>query len=108
MVVRSLRNDKAYNVGNWAASFIQWGCMKGRSIGDKELISDRPLDLTPLEMVEVGAETEESLIKKDREDQRDPAMAEFLNKLATTYRDPALMPIHYSENANDHRTPLLS
>ncbi|PIA57760.1 hypothetical protein AQUCO_00600468v1 [Aquilegia coerulea] len=50
----------------------------------------------------------ESLIKKDRKDSSDPAMTDFLDKLVTAYRDPALMPIHYSQNANDHNTPLLT
>ncbi|XP_073107245.1 CSC1-like protein HYP1 [Elaeis guineensis] len=50
----------------------------------------------------------ETLIKKDREDQNDPAkMAEFFDKLVTAYRDPALMPINHSQNSNEHTSPLL-
>lgn len=51
----------------------------------------------------------ETLIKKDREDQNDPAkMAEFFDKLVAAYRDPALVPINRSRNSNDRTTPLLS
>ncbi|KAA8547957.1 hypothetical protein F0562_004386 [Nyssa sinensis] len=49
----------------------------------------------------------ESLIKKDRDDQNDPAMADFLDKLITAYQDPALMPIHYSGNSDRQNSPLL-
>lgn len=49
----------------------------------------------------------ECLIKKDREDQNDPTMTEFLDKLVTAYRDPALMPIQYSESLDRHTSPLL-
>ncbi|CAM8916163.1 unnamed protein product [Rhodiola kirilowii] len=37
----------------------------------------------------------ESLIKKDRQDQNDPTMSEFLNELETAYQDPALMPMPF-------------
>lgn len=50
----------------------------------------------------------ESLIKKDRKDQGDPAMADFLDKLVTAYQDPALKPMHFSGNNNGHNTPLLA
>ncbi|CAM8936437.1 unnamed protein product [Rhodiola kirilowii] len=51
----------------------------------------------------------ESLIKKDRQHENDPAMAEFFNKLVTAYQDPALMPIQYSSRRDETRTtPLLS
>ncbi|GMP30627.1 hypothetical protein CsSME_00005205 [Camellia sinensis var. sinensis] len=48
----------------------------------------------------------ECLIKKDRDDQNDPSMVEFLNELVTAYRDPVLMPIQYS-GRNDRNTSLL-
>lgn len=44
----------------------------------------------------------ESLIKKDHGDQNDPSMPEFLDKLVTAYRDPALMPINYSGRNDIH------
>lgn len=50
----------------------------------------------------------ESLIKKDREEQNDPAMGEFFRKLVTAYRDPALMPMQHSMNSNERNSPLLS
>lgn len=50
----------------------------------------------------------ECLIKKDRDDQNDPAMAEFFDELVTAYQDPALMPIHYSGNLESLNTPLIS
>ncbi|XP_072951862.1 CSC1-like protein HYP1 [Typha angustifolia] len=49
----------------------------------------------------------ETLIKKDRADQNDPAISEFFNNLMSAYRDPALMPIHHSLNTNEHNSPLL-
>ncbi|XP_021297717.1 CSC1-like protein HYP1 isoform X2 [Herrania umbratica] len=49
----------------------------------------------------------ECLIKKDREDQNDPTMTEFLEKLATAYQDPALMPVQYSRSADGRSSPLL-
>ncbi|XAR51708.1 hypothetical protein NMG60_11006421 [Bertholletia excelsa] len=48
----------------------------------------------------------ECLIKKDKSDQNDPTMAEFLDKLVTAYQDPALMPIQHSQNSDRH-SPLL-
>ncbi|QCE12610.1 CSC1-like protein HYP1 [Vigna unguiculata] len=51
----------------------------------------------------------ECLIKKDREDQNDPNMSEFYDKLASAYNDPALMPIKYSGRCgNNPRLPLLN
>ncbi|XP_011017881.1 PREDICTED: CSC1-like protein At1g69450 isoform X1 [Populus euphratica] len=50
----------------------------------------------------------EILIKKDREDQNDATMSEFFDKLATTYQDPALMPIQYSADCDSLNRPLLS
>uniref|UniRef100_A0A1D1XSZ1 Putative membrane protein C2G11.09 n=1 Tax=Anthurium amnicola TaxID=1678845 RepID=A0A1D1XSZ1_9ARAE len=50
----------------------------------------------------------ESLIKKDREEQNDPAMPNFLDNLATAYIDPALMPIQHSVNADGRTSPFLS
>ncbi|KAL9297203.1 hypothetical protein ACSQ67_023099 [Phaseolus vulgaris] len=51
----------------------------------------------------------ECLIKKDREDQNEPNMSEFYDKLAIAYNDPALMPIKYSgRGGNSHRLPLLN
>ncbi|PSS35126.1 CSC1-like protein [Actinidia chinensis var. chinensis] len=44
----------------------------------------------------------ECLIKKDRDDQNDPSMPEFFDKLVTAYRDPTLMPINYSGNDRHH------
>ncbi|KAJ4711405.1 CSC1-like protein [Melia azedarach] len=50
----------------------------------------------------------EVLIKKDKEDQNDATMAEFYDALATAYQDPALLPIHYSANADSLNSPLIS
>jgi len=47
------------------------------------------------------------LIKKDREDQNDATMSEFFDKLATTYQDPALMPIQYSADSESLNRPLI-
>lgn len=44
---------------------------------------------------------------KDRADQSDATMGDFYEKLATAYRDPALVPIRYSGNSNNHSAPLL-
>ncbi|KAI8541688.1 hypothetical protein RHMOL_Rhmol08G0081600 [Rhododendron molle] len=44
----------------------------------------------------------ECLIKKDHDDQNDPSMPEFLDKLVTAYRDPALKPINYSGRSDGH------
>ncbi|KAF3444800.1 hypothetical protein FNV43_RR14493 [Rhamnella rubrinervis] len=50
----------------------------------------------------------ECLVKKDREDQNDPAMGEFYEKLTAAYRDPALEPVQFSRNIGDgHNSPLL-
>ncbi|GFY98402.1 Early-responsive to dehydration stress protein [Actinidia rufa] len=50
----------------------------------------------------------ETLIKKDREDRDDATMAEFFDKMATAYQDPALLPVQYSINSDSHSSPLLS
>uniref|UniRef100_A0A7N1A1A0 Uncharacterized protein n=1 Tax=Kalanchoe fedtschenkoi TaxID=63787 RepID=A0A7N1A1A0_KALFE len=50
----------------------------------------------------------ETLIKKDRQDRNDPAMSEFLDKLATAYQDPALMPIPFPPDPESLTSPLLS
>ncbi|MED6210228.1 hypothetical protein PIB30_062169 [Stylosanthes scabra] len=50
----------------------------------------------------------ESLIKKDRQDQQDPRMAEFYKKLVIAYKDPALLPFQYSSNTDGLFDPLLS
>lgn len=42
------------------------------------------------------------LVKKDNDDQNDPSMPEFLDKLVTAYRDPALKPINYSGRSDGH------
>ncbi|KAM7516753.1 hypothetical protein LguiA_006336 [Lonicera macranthoides] len=49
----------------------------------------------------------ESLIKKDRQDENEPTMADFCDKLVTAYEDPALMPIQHSENSDSLNSPLL-
>lgn len=50
----------------------------------------------------------EVLLKKDRQEENDPAMAEFFNHLVTAYQDPALMPIQYSAATDNLNTPLIS
>ncbi|CAA7393498.1 unnamed protein product [Spirodela intermedia] len=51
----------------------------------------------------------ESLIKKDREEQNDPAMPGFLSNLASAYRDPAMEPVRRTEEAEQGlSTPFLS
>ncbi|XP_056165319.1 CSC1-like protein At1g69450 isoform X3 [Syzygium oleosum] len=50
----------------------------------------------------------ETLVKKDREDQNDPSMLEFLDKLVTAYQDPALLPIQFSVHSDGLNSPLLS
>ncbi|XP_062203953.1 CSC1-like protein HYP1 [Phragmites australis] len=50
----------------------------------------------------------ESLIKKDREEQSKPEMAEFFSKLVTAYSDPVLKPIQRSSNSDEQTAPLLS
>lgn len=49
----------------------------------------------------------QTLIKKDRADENDAAMAEFLDNLVTAYQDPAFTPIHFSSNDSLH-SPLIS
>ncbi|CAB4305365.1 unnamed protein product [Prunus armeniaca] len=49
----------------------------------------------------------ECLIKKDREDQNDPTIAVFYDKLSTAYKDPALVPIRHPRSTDDHNSPLL-
>ncbi|KAK9105117.1 hypothetical protein Scep_021961 [Stephania cephalantha] len=49
----------------------------------------------------------EILINKDREDYNDPNIGIFLDELVNAYKDPALMPIRYSQNDNEHNAPLL-
>nr|XP_016511340.1 PREDICTED: CSC1-like protein HYP1 [Nicotiana tabacum] len=49
----------------------------------------------------------ESLLKKDREEQNDPTMASFHDRLATAYQDPALMRARYSGNSESINAPLL-
>ncbi|KAF5745478.1 CSC1-like protein [Tripterygium wilfordii] len=50
----------------------------------------------------------EVLIKKDREEQNDPAMVGFFEELITAYKDPALLPIQYSTYTDSLNTPLMS
>ncbi|XP_027359784.1 CSC1-like protein At1g69450 isoform X2 [Abrus precatorius] len=50
----------------------------------------------------------ESLIKKDREDQNDATMTEFYDNLVNAYKDPALLPSHFSSNTDSLRSPLIS
>ncbi|KAL8161496.1 hypothetical protein V2J09_012985 [Rumex salicifolius] len=50
----------------------------------------------------------EILIKKDRDDSRDPAMGEFFDRLVNAYQDPALAPLRFSQNSDDRTAPLLS
>ncbi|XP_057521779.1 CSC1-like protein HYP1 [Amaranthus tricolor] len=50
----------------------------------------------------------ECLIKKDREEQNDPRMTEFLEKVMTAYQDPALKPGQYSRNTDTQTSPLLN
>ncbi|XP_021850665.1 CSC1-like protein HYP1 isoform X2 [Spinacia oleracea] len=49
----------------------------------------------------------ECLIKKDREEQNDPRMTEFLENLTVAYQDPALKPSQYSRNTDRQTSPLL-
>lgn len=49
----------------------------------------------------------ECLVKKDREDQNDPAMAEFYDKLITAYRGPSLTSLPYPRSTDGHNSPLL-
>lgn len=50
----------------------------------------------------------ESLLKKDKEEQNDPTMASFHDRLATAYQDPALLHVGSSGNSASIRAPLLS
>ncbi|KAH9313797.1 hypothetical protein KI387_022424 [Taxus chinensis] len=50
----------------------------------------------------------EVLIKKDREDERNPQMDNFLKSLVNAYRDPALQPVQFSTDENGIKTRLLS
>lgn len=50
----------------------------------------------------------ESLLKKDKEEQNDPTMASFHDRLATAYQDPALLHVGYSGNSASINAPLLS
>ncbi|KAK2636143.1 hypothetical protein Ddye_030935 [Dipteronia dyeriana] len=50
----------------------------------------------------------EALIKKDRGDQGDATMGEFFEMLTTAYQDPAMLPVRYSENADNLNEPLIS
>ncbi|XP_030547859.1 CSC1-like protein HYP1 isoform X2 [Rhodamnia argentea] len=49
----------------------------------------------------------ECLIKKDKEDQNDPTIGEFYNRLATAYEDPAMKPTNYLLSTDSCSTPLL-
>ncbi|XP_068468368.1 CSC1-like protein At1g69450 isoform X4 [Phaseolus vulgaris] len=49
----------------------------------------------------------ESLIKKDRQDQNDATMTQFYENLVNAYKDPALLPLQYSPNNDNLRTPLI-
>ncbi|XP_012084749.1 CSC1-like protein HYP1 isoform X2 [Jatropha curcas] len=49
----------------------------------------------------------ECLVKRDKEDQNEPNMAEFYDKLVTAYRDPALAPVQLGRNVDSHSAPLL-
>ncbi|KAL3346719.1 hypothetical protein AABB24_025259 [Solanum stoloniferum] len=50
----------------------------------------------------------ESLLKKDKEEQNDPTIASFHERLATAYQDPALLHGRYSGNSASIIAPLLS
>lgn len=47
------------------------------------------------------------LAKKDKEDQSDPSMDAFYDKLSTAYEDPVLMPIRRRRSTDGHNSPLL-
>ncbi|KAF9683981.1 hypothetical protein SADUNF_Sadunf04G0070400 [Salix dunnii] len=49
----------------------------------------------------------ECLVKKDREDQNEPGMAEFYDKVVSAYQDPALMPVQYPRSTDRDTSPLL-
>ncbi|KAL6136538.1 hypothetical protein ACLB2K_061833 [Fragaria x ananassa] len=48
----------------------------------------------------------ECLVKKDKEDQSDPSMDAFYDKLSTAYEDPALIP-RRRRSTDGHNSPLL-
>lgn len=50
----------------------------------------------------------ESLLKKDREEQSKPDMAEFFSNLVTAYCDPALKPFQRASNSDERTAPLLA
>ncbi|PHT29582.1 CSC1-like protein [Capsicum baccatum] len=50
----------------------------------------------------------ESLLKKDKEEQNDPTIASFHDRLATAYQDPALLHVGYSGNSASITSPLLN
>ncbi|KAG9439865.1 hypothetical protein H6P81_020030 [Aristolochia fimbriata] len=50
----------------------------------------------------------ECLVKRDQQDQNDPTIGDFFNKLVTAYRDPAVEPVKYSNDKDEPSTPLLS
>ncbi|KAK4776212.1 hypothetical protein SAY87_024173 [Trapa incisa] len=49
----------------------------------------------------------ECLIKRDKEDQNDPTMQDFYEKLATAYEDPALKSRRYPQDTETNTYPLL-
>ncbi|GLJ13199.1 hypothetical protein SUGI_0207350 [Cryptomeria japonica] len=49
----------------------------------------------------------EVLIKRDREDEKNPQMDSFLESLSNAYRDPALQPVQFSTDENDNKTYLI-
>ncbi|KAL4184490.1 hypothetical protein AMTRI_Chr10g1260 [Amborella trichopoda] len=49
----------------------------------------------------------QSLITRDREDEKNMEMDQFYNKLVNAYRDPALLPIQFSKSEHGNTTPLL-
>lgn len=52
--------------------------------------------------------TLQSLLKKDKEEQNDPTIASFHDRLATAYQDPALLHVGYSGNSASITAPLLN
>ncbi|KAL9226087.1 hypothetical protein vseg_001937 [Gypsophila vaccaria] len=49
----------------------------------------------------------ECLVTKDKKEQDDPRMAEFMDKLVDAYQDPALKPKVNNDDGNQHTSPLL-
>lgn len=47
------------------------------------------------------------MLKKDKEEQNDPTIASFHERLATAYQDPALLHVGYSGNNASIIAPLL-